>query len=562
MKLATKTLLVVLSFLTLTAVSIVSISAYFSYQNSQKYQNEFKKQILNQAKEKVKTEIDIAISTAQSLYQEEKKLGFKEERIKEDIKNALRGISFDKGEGYFFIYDTQGIRVMHPKLTDTEGKNYINLKDSNGVKIIKELIKVAQNGGGYVTYYFSKKKGGKPYPKLSYAKEFEPYGWVVGTGEYIDHLDTKMAQMKTAAKTSFFNDMMTFVTIILLCAIIGSILIYFLLNMMLSRPLKKLAETTKDLASGNGDLTKKLTVKGKDEIAMASTEINNFIEKVRIMTQNAKSLSAENSSISNELSNTSLEVGKLVENSTVLVETTTKQAGGIYTDMTASIEEAKTAKGDLETANNSLDEARDAILKLTQDIQESAAIEVEMAGRIQQLSSDAEQVKQVLNVISDIAEQTNLLALNAAIEAARAGEHGRGFAVVADEVRKLAERTQKSLSEINATINVIVQSITESSQQMTQNSEHVEELSVTAQSVESKINDLSSVMVKANHMAENSVDQYIQSGNNIKVIINNIEEVNKISAKNARSIEEIASAAEHMNSMTETLNNKLSEFRT
>jgi len=202
----------------------------------------------------------------------------------------------------------------------------------------------------------------------------------------------------------------------------------------------------------------------------------------------------------------------------------------------------------LETANNSLDEASDAILKLTQDIQESASIEIEMTSKIQQLSTDA--------------EQTNLLALNTAIEAARAGEHGRGFAVVADEVRKLAERTQKSLSEINATINVIVQAITESSQQITQNSEHVEELSVTSQSVENKINELSSVMVKANHMAENSVDQYIQSGNNIEAIINNIEEVNKISSKNARSIEEIASAAEHMNSMTEALNNKLSEFRT
>ncbi|MDX1809254.1 MAG: methyl-accepting chemotaxis protein [Sulfurospirillaceae bacterium] len=562
MKLATKTLLVVLLFLTLTASSIVAISAYFSYRDTRTFSHNFEAQIHKQTREKVKTEIDIAISTAQTIYDKETKAGVKDEEIKKNIKDALRGITFDNGVGYFFAYAHNGDRVFHNKLPATEGKNYINLEDSHGTQIVKELIKAAQNGGGFVTYYFPKEKGGTPYPKLSYTKDFKPYGWAIGTGEYIDGIDAKMKKVDANAQESFLHNMYVFISIIIICAIFGSIVIYFLLKFILSKPLFELAETTKDLASGDGDLTKKLKIKGNDEISIASKEINNFIEKVRVMTENAKSLSAENSSISNELSNTSLEVGKLVENSTKLVNTTTEKASLIYKDMSESIEEAKVAKEDLENANTSLGGASEAILKLTKDIQDSAALEIEMAEKIQQLSTDAEQVKQVLSVISDIAEQTNLLALNAAIEAARAGEHGRGFAVVADEVRKLAERTQKSLSEINATINVIVQAITESSHQMTLNSKNVEELSQTAFGVEKKINDLSDVMVKANNMAENSVDKYIQSGNSIKEIIGNIEEVNKISTKNTRSIEEIASAAEHMNDMTETLKNKLSEFRT
>lgn len=562
MKLTTKTLLVTLAFLILTATSIVAISVYFSYQDIKFFKKNFQAQITKQTREKVKTEVDIAITTAQTIYDQKTKAGAKEEEIKKDIKDALRGISFDNDEGYIFAYANNGDRVVHQKLRETEGKNYINLKDSHGNELIKDLITAAQSGGGFVTYYFPKEKGGVPYAKLSYAEEFKPYGWVLGTGEYIDHIDARMKQIDKMAQESFVKNMTTFISIILISAVSGSIVIYFLLKFMLSRPLSELAETTKDLASGNGDLTKKLAVKGHDEIAIASAEINNFIEKVRVMTENAKSLSAENSSISHELSNTSLEVGKLVENSTTLVNNTTQQAKVIYKDMSSSIEEAKTAKEDLEAANVSLSGASQAILKLTKDIQESAEIEIEMAGRIHQLSTDAEQVKQILSVISDIAEQTNLLALNAAIEAARAGEHGRGFAVVADEVRKLAERTQKSLSEINATINVIVQAIIESSQQMTTNSKNVEDLSKTALNVEKKINELSGVMDKANHMAENSVDKYIQSGNSIKEIINNIEEVNRISGKNARSIEEIAGAAEHMNNMTETLKNKLSEFRT
>jgi methyl-accepting chemotaxis protein len=231
-------------------------------------------------------------------------------------------------------------------------------------------------------------------------------------------------------------------------------------------------------------------------------------------------------------------------------------------EMQMSISGAKASKDDLEEANGFLKEANEVILDLMEDIKSSALVEVELANKIQRLSNDTEQVKEVLLVISDIADQTNLLALNAAIEAARAGSHGRGFAVVADEVRKLAERTQKSLIEINATINVIVQSIMDSSEQMTANSKKVEELSQTAIHVESKINSLTGIMENATQMASKTVNNYIQTGNDITQMMHKIEQVNNLTSENARSVEEIAGAAEHMNKMTETLNNKLSEFRT
>jgi methyl-accepting chemotaxis protein len=230
--------------------------------------------------------------------------------------------------------------------------------------------------------------------------------------------------------------------------------------------------------------------------------------------------------------------------------------------MSEGINEAKASKEDMLEANNYLKEANSAILTLTEEIKTSASIEIELAHKIQQLSQDTEQVKDVLQVIGDIADQTNLLALNAAIEAARAGEHGRGFAVVADEVRKLAERTQKSLVEINATINVIVQSIMDSSEQMTHNSKKVEELSQTAIAVEEKITKLSNMISASTEMADKTVGNYIETGKDIEAIINSISQINNLSTQNARSVEEIASAAEHMNKMTEALNNKLSEFRT
>ncbi|ATB68271.1 putative methyl-accepting chemotaxis protein [Sulfurospirillum diekertiae] len=563
MKISTRILISLILSLLILGACLIGISYTNTKNNAGMFINDYEKSAYSFYENELKTILEMMQQSANAIYKAEKAQGTSDEKIKETIVEQLDGLRFfDDKSGYLFIYEPDGTNVMLPTNKSLQGKNLSTLKDPNGVFFVKELIETAQKGGGLVKYFFPKVKDGKALAKFAYSVPFEPYKWTIGTGIYVDNVEAEVGKLKTQIGDNVASQIRSFLLISLVLVILSIVATAMIIKKTISNPLNDLISKADNLSSGDGDLTQKLEITGNDEIAQASHSINRFIEKVRLLISEAKNLSNENSSISHELSSTSLEVGKAVETSMNIVGNTTTKANTLKDEMHIGMGEAKAGKEELLKANSYLTEANRAILELTKDIQTSATIEIELAHRVQQLSSDASQVKEILVVIGDIADQTNLLALNAAIEAARAGEQGRGFAVVADEVRKLAERTQKSLQEINATINVIVQAIADSSDQMTSNSKKVESLATTASEVETKINNMFHVMGNATKVSDKTAENYLKTGSDIESMINNVSQINDISSQNARSVEEIASAAEHLSRMTETLNLKLSEFRT
>jgi methyl-accepting chemotaxis protein len=324
-------------------------------------------------------------------------------------------------------------------------------------------------------------------------------------------------------------------------------------------PINTLATQIK---SGNADLTTRLKIHGNDEISKAAESVNSFIEATHAIVKKSQATAVENASVSEELGATSISVGHRAEDTGRLIGVVNETAKILIGENKAAAEESSKAKKDVTEANTKLLAAQRETSEMISMVQESVEAEIEFATNLAELSTQAEDVKHVLSVIGDIADQTNLLALNAAIEAARAGEHGRGFAVVADEVRKLAERTQKSLTETNATINMIVQAIVDASEKMTRNAENIKLLGEHSEKVESNISEtvhtMSATIVIVGNMAE-AAEKNMQD---TEGVVAHIAEVSDLSQKNARSMEEVASAAQHLNHMTEELAGMLNGYKT
>jgi methyl-accepting chemotaxis protein len=349
---------------------------------------------------------------------------------------------------YVWLNDLRPRMIMHPFKPELNGKDLSDIKDSNGKPIFAEFVKACkEKGAGEVDYLWPKPGASEPVTKVSYVKLYEPWGWVVGSGIYVDDLYREMLTIKLI----LLGGDLAFAAFIMAISV--------LISRQVTVPVRQMVHMAKDLAHGEGDLTKRLGLTHRDEVGEAAGFIDQFIEKVQHSV-------AQSVASSNETAVASQQLSHIVGNLTATVQRQTDMIG-------ESNRLTRDVAGNLDITENmaistteTIEGTRTTLAHFVEDLNRAGSIiigesesQAALAGQTQELAARATDIGMVLEIIADIADQTNLLALNASIEAARAGEAGRGFAVVADEVRALAAKTQSSLVQINAGVQAVVKGV-------------------------------------------------------------------------------------------------------
>ena len=458
----------------------------------------------------------------------------KEAYKKEAFSQYLNTMKIGKS-GYVYLIDAKGMLITHPKKQGTSlaGKSYA------------EHIIHDKSGGTHE--YVSATSGQEKIAGYRYLEDWDM--WIV----------------PGVNKADYFQDLKeNFLKWMIICGLVIAAMLALLgkiLERRIVKPVENLIEVAGELAGGDGDLKKRLDFPGSSEMALASNFVDKFICRIQEVVNIAKTTVKASVSSSEELEELSKKITSQIEEQHRL----TKMSNALVQEISTSLDEGEDAAtktaDDLSATSSELENMIERLSTISDYVNGASIKQVDFSDKLSQLNEDAKQVKEVLTVISDIADQTNLLALNAAIEAARAGEHGRGFAVVADEVRKLAERTQKSLAEINATINVVVQAISDASDEMKENAEQMSEISEISTDIQGQTSSTKSAMEQTITYAQNSAKLATTIAFRTKTLNTNMDNVTALSTESEAIIHDVHNTVQTIVDHSYELELRLNEFK-
>ena len=556
-----KVIFVVVAISLLTTLCIGIMMVYSMVDESKRQVETYRATLTQDIEKQLKDQTEGAVSVINYVYSLQQNGTLTEEQAKKEAADRVRAMRYDNGAGYFWIDTYDGVNVVllgRP----TEGKSRINSVDPNGTRFIEEMIKNGRKeGGGFTDLMFAKPGEDTPLPKRNYTVAFAPYQWVLGTGVWIDHIDAMVAQQEEEANAALRSGLMKMGAFVLVLQILFIFIGYVFANKII-QPIISVTDRLKVFATGDFR-----TASGDDARFDSNDEIGEMRQAMRTLQSNISNMMkkvmdtaqqvTDSAGQLNDSASQSAEVSNSVANSMVNV------AGNCSEQFT----EIETANGQVETLGQHMMNFVNTIQhssEVVQVTQEKAVAEAktvdgaveqmkliqtsvtQSAAVITELGEESDRIGKIVDTISSIAAQTNLLALNAAIEAARAGEHGRGFAVVADEVRKLAEQSSESAGEIAGLITSIQEKSQKAVAVMQEGVGRVEAGTKVVQDSGASFNEIAE-MVRKVVEASQEMDNIVNALNeNTKTIGGAIQTVAVKSSSVSSEAESVSAASEEL----------------
>jgi len=525
---------------------VISLTTLFILQEqAHKEVEQTRERLLGDAKATLASYVAVAMTTIKPLY-DAAAPGDTDARAQ--VIKLLSGIKYGK-DGYFFGYDSETVRLFKANDPEGVGKSFKDNRDPNGVYVNRDLVKVAKDGTHYLQYSSPLPGNAQVLvPKLGYTEYLAKWDMAVGTSVNLDGIEAQVALVQAQVQERMEGVVLSIVGVALIVLLVIAVAGLVLANTIL-RPLNLMKANLDDIAAGEGDLTRRLTLTSQDELGELAGSFNRFVDKIHGLVRQITEMTTQLTGLVNQVSDQAQRSDQAMERQ----RHETDQVATAINEMSAAAQEvAKSAQNAAVAAQQTDEEGQTAKRVVAGSIRQIHALvdDIRSSGvSLDSLQQDVASIVGVLGVIRSIAEQTNLLALNAAIEAARAGEAGRGFAVVADEVRALASRTQISTQEIQGMIDRLQAGTQSAVEAMRRSSEAGDGTSAQANQAGASLDAMADLIATINSMnaqiasaAEEQTavaEEINRSVHQIAVAVDNVADETQLGAQTSRSLAEL-----------------------